>query len=162
MLNERIYNAIANEGPRTNNARALADEVAEFESENAELKKFLKYARDDKAIRLNEIEVFEAKIVELRKQLESYNKYANDGQAFEGPQYWQDRIDSQDRHIRKLEAVVERGPKVKIVDGDVWLSFGDQALVSVEALIGGRGPIVQKNVRKWRDNVLADLEDGNE
>ena len=59
---------------------------------------------------------------------------------------------------RKLEAIAERGPKLKVVDGDLWLSFDDSALISVEAIIGGRGPIVKKNVRKWKDRVIAELE----
>ncbi len=41
----------------------------ELKSENAELKKFLKHARDDKKIRLGEIEVLEAKVVELRSMV---------------------------------------------------------------------------------------------
>ena len=63
--------------------------------------------------------------------------------------------------VRKLEAIVERGPEIRIADGDVWLSFGKYAQVSVEALIEGRGrgPIVKKNMKKWRDDILADLED---
>jgi cell division septum initiation protein DivIVA len=38
-------------------------------AKNTELNKYLKHARDDKKIRVKEIEVLEAKIVELREML---------------------------------------------------------------------------------------------
>lgn len=66
-------------------------------------------------------------------------------------------IDAWTAKVRKLEI----RPKLRVVDGDVWLSFDDAALISVEAIIGGRGPVVKKNVRKWRDSVLADLGENN-
>ena len=40
-LSERVRNAIRNEGPRTNNADALADEVAQLEAENETLKRII-------------------------------------------------------------------------------------------------------------------------
>ena len=95
-----------------------------------------------------------------KKDLQKRNRKLEDA-VQEGDQRFSDlqdeHKDALDRN-RELEATVERGPKLKIVDGDVWLSFDESALISVEAIIGGRGPIVKRNARKWRDGVLADLE----
>lgn len=92
-----------------------------------------------------------------------------DGNELEYDKTWcEDNINESDveyvlaAKVRNLEAVAERGSEVRVVDGDVWLSFGGEALISVEAIIGGRGPVVKQNVRKWRDNIVADLEDKNE
>ena len=51
---------------------------------------------------------------------------------------------------------VEQSPSIKVSDGDVWLVFPD-ASVSIEGLLTGgtRGPIVKKNIRKWRDALLT-------
>ena len=51
----------------------LHQEYNQLESENAELKKYLKHARDDKKIRVKEIEVLEAKVVVLRNALKEWH-----------------------------------------------------------------------------------------
>ncbi len=56
---------------------------------------------------------------------------------------------------RKLQKQVEKLPDIKISDGDVWLVFPN-AMITIEAICegGARGPIVQKNIRAWRDKTL--------
>lgn len=61
---------------------------------------------------------------------------------------------------RKLQAengvLRERSPKVQISDGDVWLHF-PYASLSIEGIckFGVPGPIVRRNLRKWRDALLT-------
>ena len=49
-------------------------------------------------------------------------------------------------------------PSVKVSDGDVWLVFPD-ALLSIEGIcsFGAPGPIVKRNLRKWRDALLESV-----
>ncbi len=55
----------------------------------------------------------------------------------------------------KEKKTLEKGPSIKISDGDVWLIFPD-TLISIEAICNGSpGPIVQRNLRKWRDKILS-------
>lgn len=51
----------------------------------------------------------------------------------------------------------EKYPQVKISDGDAWLIFPD-AMISIEGIcrFGAPGPIVKRNLRKWRDGVVSE------
>ena len=51
----------------------------------------------------------------------------------------------------------EQKPSIKMSDGDVWLVFPD-AILSIEGIcnFGAPGPIVKRNLRKWRDALLAE------
>lgn len=55
--------------------------------------------------------------------------------------------------------VLRERPAIKMSDGDVWLVFPD-ATVSIEGICRSRGPgpIVKRNLRKWREGIL-DKED---
>lgn len=54
------------------------------------------------------------------------------------------------------EALRKQNPKVQISDGDVWLHF-PYASLSIEGIckFGMPGPIVRRNLRKWRDALLT-------
>jgi hypothetical protein len=55
------------------------------------------------------------------------------------------------------------GLEIRISDGTVWLHFPNAA-ISIESIyrFGGPGPIVKKNLRAWRDKVLAGEEEALE
>ena len=55
--------------------------------------------------------------------------------------------------LMHLLAECERRPSIKIADGTVWLVFPN-AIISIDAIGVGRGPIVKKNLRTWRDKIL--------
>ena len=57
-----------------------------------------------------------------------------------------------------LQRQVERLPGIKIADGTVWLVFPG-AIISIDAIGAGRGPIVKKNLRAWRDKILEGDDD---
>lgn len=61
-----------------------------------------------------------------------------------------------DRHKAENEALREQKPTVQISDGDVWLHFPGASL-TIEGIckFGQPGPIVRRNLRKWRDALLA-------
>ncbi len=46
-------------------------------------------------------------------------------------------------------------PGIKVSDGDVWLIFPN-TMISIEGIcrFGAPGPIVKRNLRKWRDEIL--------
>lgn len=54
----------------------------------------------------------------------------------------------------ELETLKER-PAIKVSDGDVWLVFPD-TMVSIEGIcrMGAPGPIVKRNLRRWRESIL--------
>ena len=54
-----------------------------------------------------------------------------------------------------LKREKEQKPDIKISDGDVWLVFPD-VMLSIEGIckFGTPGPIVKRNLRKWRDALL--------
>ena len=58
-----------------------------------------------------------------------------------------------DSRIKELQRQMEILPSIKIADGTVWLVFPG-AIISIDAIGAGRGPIVKKNLRKWRDTLL--------
>ena len=62
------------------------------------------------------------------------------------------------KEIEALQRQVEGLPGIKIADGTVWLVFPG-AIISIDAIMGGRGPIVKKNLRAWRDNTLEAGDD---
>ncbi len=56
-------------------------------------------------------------------------------------------------------AALEQRVEIKISDGDVWLVFPD-TMISIEGIcrFGAPGPIVKRNLRRWRDEALAKEE----
>ena len=58
------------------------------------------------------------------------------------------------RRLNEYE-VQKDAPSTKISDGDVWLIFPD-AMLSIEGICssGAPGPIVKRNLKKWRDALL--------
>lgn len=55
--------------------------------------------------------------------------------------------------INEYETLKNR-PSIKISDGDVWLVFPDAMISLDRILLSKPGPIVERNLRKWRDGIL--------
>ena len=66
-------------------------------------------------------------------------------------------------YIAQLEADLKRRPSIKLSDGDVWLVFPN-ATISIEGIIqsGRPGPIVTRNLRKWREGILKKALGGDD
>lgn len=60
-----------------------------------------------------------------------------------------------------LQNQLERLPSIKIADETVWLVFPG-AIISIDAIGAGRGTIVKKNLRAWRDKILQGGDDESE
>lgn len=92
-----------------------------------------------------------------REQLRKFNKR---GYRSIAARYAQ----SAELMLIELEAELKLRPSVKLSDGDVWLIFPN-ATISIEGIIqsGRPGPIVTRNLRKWREGILkkaSEVSDG--
>lgn len=72
-------------------------------------------------------------------------------------------ITTPEQVIAQLEAELKLRPSVKLSDGDVWLVFPN-ATISIEGIIqsGRPGPIVTRNLRKWRDELIKKAIGGDD
>ena len=59
-------------------------------------------------------------------------------------------------HLEERVQELEQRPSIKVSDEDVWLIF-PSVMISIEGICksGMPGPIVRRNLRRWRDDVLA-------
>ena len=75
---------------------------------------------------------------------------------------WQDAAFTLYAEYTELKQENEHRPAIKISDGDVWLLFPN-VMLSIEGICKYKvGPIVKRNLMKWRDALLMGDENETE